>query len=359
MLSSSSNVRGPIPGLTSILAEALRSLGCVVVYEPWGRHNDYESLYQKIMGRGGDIVHLRSRLIRERFDVAVVHTSLDWRTLSRDLALLLAIRRRCHRIVLQFHGGQSDLLVRPGHVIFKLASYLLAHLFDGAMLLSSQEQRDWQEFYPAGKFFQVNNPFVSTKAAPPGPCPWSLPPGVPVLLFVGRLIREKGIFELLEAVNYIKQQMPVHLLLVGDGPAVQKAKDLIKELNLTNEVTLTGYLRWERLSRAYQLADLFVLPSYFEGFPTVISEAMNTGLPIITTRLRGMADHLEEGVNAVFVPPRAPVSLANAVIRLLADSEKCTAMSRANQEKVKDFAPERVGGQYLEVLRQIVTRGEF
>ncbi|MDP3013490.1 MAG: glycosyltransferase, partial [Candidatus Subteraquimicrobiales bacterium] len=187
--------------------------------------------------------------------------------------------------------------------------------------------------------------------------PPNITPGKPVLLFVGRLIREKGIFEILEAITSVNAQIPCHLIMAGDGPCEQQVKQRIAELGLGDCVTLAGYLTGARMSGVYHQANVFVLPTYhIEGFPTVISEAMNVGLPIITTRLRGAADHLIEGVNALFVPPRDPVVLAKTVIELLSNSDLRSRMGLANKEKIKDFAPDVVGRQYLNVLHDVIKR---
>jgi glycosyltransferase involved in cell wall biosynthesis len=259
--------------------------------------------------------------------------------------------------VLQFHGSQSDSLVDPGSRLFKLASKWLIQMSDAALVLSSEEQRQWQQFYPAGKFYVVSNPFHATSVRPSvaGKPAWGSPDGTPLLLFVGRLVEAKGIFDLLQAMPSVLARKACHLLVAGDGPQAALVRERVNALGLTDRVTLLGYLEGERLAEAYRAADIFVLPTYWnEGFPTVIAEAMNAGLPIVTTRIRGAADHLQEGVNALFVRPRDPGTLVEAINSLLADPAVRTRMGQANREKVKDFAPEVVGRRYLEVLEQIV-----
>jgi glycosyltransferase involved in cell wall biosynthesis len=224
-------------------------------------------------------------------------------------------------------------------------------------VISTQEQHQWQQFYPTGKFYVMSNPFVPpvTEISTPLDPHWNILRGKPVLLFAGRLIREKGIFELLEAITIVKARIPCHLIIAGEGPLEKQIRRRIADLDLGDCVTLTGYLTGGQLSGVYHQANIFVLPTYFgEGFPTVISEAMNFGLPIVTTRLRGAADHLEDGTHAIFVLPKNPSAVAAAVVRLLADKALCERMAQANREKVLEFAPDRVGKQYLDVLEDVV-----
>jgi glycosyltransferase involved in cell wall biosynthesis len=357
MVSPGPNIMGPLPKHTPLLVAALRELGCDLITGTWGRHSDRESLADKFVGRAQDVICIRRTLRENAVDVLVVKTAHDWRTLLRDVSLLLGTRRLCPTIVLQFHGSFSDRLVSPGHVLFKAASAWLIRSVDAALLLSSEELSQWREFYPAGKFHLVANPYLAIDDSRHGTSTlrWALPQDRPVLLFAGKLMRAKGIFDLLSAMPLILERTACHLFVAGDGPQAGQVQEYVAELGLTDHVTLAGYLQGRQLAAAYATARILVLPTYWaEGFPTVITEAMDAGLPIVTTRIRGAADHLEEGVNALFVPPRDPAAIANAVERLLSDPALCALMAHANQEKVKDFAPEKVAREYLSILEEIV-----
>ncbi len=85
---------------------------------------------------------------------------------------------------------------------------------------------------------------------------------------------------------------------------------------------------------------------------------MHAGLPIVTTRTRGIADHLDDELNALFVPPRDTVALAAALERVLADHSLRASMGRANREKVSELSPAVVGRHYLQTLREIVGHDE-
>lgn len=359
MLAPYPKTKGPINKHTPHLIQSLRSLNCCVETECWGKHKDQEKVTQKVFGRIGDIMRIRRKLKTGNYDILVVKTAHDWNTLLRDVALLTTVRKCCSKKVLQFHGSEPGKLHEKGNIIFKNFSKLLMLLCDGAMVLSTEEQRQWKQFCPSRKFFVVSNPLVPEPTERNQSCQpmWSFPRDAKVLLFVGRLIREKGIFDLIEALSLVKSSVPAHLLIAGDGKETDSIKKRIADLKLERQVTLTGYLDGEALQEAYHCADMFVLPSYHpEGFPTVIAEAMNARLPIVTTRIRGAVDHLEEGINTLFVPPHDSVALAGALTKLLNNSTLCEEMSRANREKVKDFAPEVVGRQYLDVLTEVTGK---
>jgi glycosyltransferase involved in cell wall biosynthesis len=175
------------------------------------------------------------------------------------------------------------------------------------------------------------------------------------LLFVGRLINEKGIFELLDAMSIILKQLDCRLQIAGDGEQRAAILDRIRSANLTKSISLLGYLDGGQLSQAYQRASALVLPSYREGFPSSITEAMSFGLPIVTTAVGGIPDHLLPEVNALYIPIGDPEAIARAVLRLAADPILCERMGRANLAKIRDFAPEQVAPQYLAVFRDLLA----
>jgi glycosyltransferase involved in cell wall biosynthesis len=198
----------------------------------------------------------------------------------------------------------------------------------------------------------VSNPYVAPPEEPPvrrhgnGNEPLSL-------LFVGRLIREKGIFEALDAFAAISESHDCRMVLVGDGPEAPAIAQRVAELGLQDRVGLAGFFEGRSLHDVYSAADIFVFPSYREGFPTAVTEAMAAGLPVITTRTRGMADHLAPERNALLVQPRDTAALIVALRRILDDPELRARMSAANSEKVAEFAPKAVARQYLDTLKEL------
>jgi glycosyltransferase involved in cell wall biosynthesis len=338
-----------------LLAAALRAAGCEVFLEPWGRRREGESAYRKLAERAADIRRIRHLVRSERADVLVVHTAHDWPALSRDIPLLLAARTTGCRAVVHFHGSRCDRLVSPGHLPLKLASRWLLRFAAAILVLSSEERRAWAAFAPAACVYEVTNPFVASSrfAAPARAQPVSDRSDRPVVLFVGRLVEEKGASALID----ILPQTPCALVLAGEGPLEAELMRRAARAGVADRVTLTGYLEGDALRAAFDRADLFALPTRWpEGFPLAIVEAMDAGLPIITTRIRGAADHLTDGIHALFVPPGDGNALAQAIVRLVNDQKLRAHMSEANRAKAGQFAPDRVARQYLAALQDVLQR---
>jgi glycosyltransferase involved in cell wall biosynthesis len=254
-------------------------------------------------------------------------------------------------LILQFHGSRAGRLGRPGSTAFKLATRLALKVTDGVLVLSTEERRLFLAFRPKTRVFVVRNPY-ERKAFPARD-----PRGsgqVPRLLFVGRLLREKGILDLVEAMPLVLEQASCRLVVVGDGELERALQVRIGELGLTESINLAGYLEGDDLLRAYASADVFVFPtSWDEGFPTVLAEAMDAGLPVITTPIRGALDYLVEGEHALFVEPRDAAGLVSALVEAISSPALRARMASANRIRVDLFDPPVVAREFLQVLRHV------
>ncbi len=169
------------------------------------------------------------------------------------------------------------------------------------------------------------------------------------LLFVGRLAAVKGVAVLLEALATVRAAHPeVRLTLIGDGPERAALQARAKALGVTDIVTFAGAKTQDEVAEALSRTDLFVLPSFAEGVPVVLMEAMASRIAVIATRIAGIPELVEDGVSGRLVPPGDTDGLANAINVLLSDADARTAMGiagRAIVEQDFDIATEasRIG----------------
>lgn len=343
-----------MPKLAPMLAKGFREAGAQVIELGWStRSTGPEGYVRKAVDRSLDLARILSCVRRCRPDVLYVSTSHDWKTLVRDIPLALALGRGGPPFVLHIHGSACERFGRPGQRLFTWCSIWLARRAAAVMLLSSEELEPWRSRCPTGRFVVVLNPFEPSRGEPGAGADAAGRPanGVPIVLFVGRLMRDKGVFDLVSAMSIVSRILPCRLVMAGSGPAREVLVEQIADEGLEDTVTLAGYLDGPRLDRAYASADVFVLPSYREGFPLSVMEAMGHGLPVITTPIRGCAEFLDPGENALFVPPGDAQRLAEAIRTLLTDDELRARMGGANRLRVAAFAPDRVVPKYLEVLR--------
>jgi colanic acid/amylovoran biosynthesis glycosyltransferase len=156
------------------------------------------------------------------------------------------------------------------------------------------------------------------------------PPRVPQrILTVGRLVPEKAQSLLLDAVaRLVELGHDVVATIVGDGPDHDRLVVLRDELRLTKRVTFSGAVGQDDLVGMFEDADLFVLPSFDEGVPVVLMEAMACGLPVITTRIAGIPELVADDVSGVLVPPGRVDLLVDAISRLLEDPARRARIGR-------------------------------
>jgi glycosyltransferase involved in cell wall biosynthesis/ADP-heptose:LPS heptosyltransferase len=156
-----------------------------------------------------------------------------------------------------------------------------------------------------------------------------------VILTVGRLVEQKGIAYLIDAIPAVLDRFPrVKVLIVGHGPQKKQLKKAVEKRNLTGVVAFLG----ERWDTAYlmNLADCFVLPSLYEGMSTAMLEAMAAGAPVVATSVQGATETITDGVTGMLVPPASCDELATAICTVLDAGGRDSAMTGKAYELVRN-----------------------
>jgi len=155
------------------------------------------------------------------------------------------------------------------------------------------------------------------------------------ILFMGDFSQSKGIHILLKAVPEVRKYQPgVQFNLCGGRR--EEIQDMVKKFDIENEVKIPGFVSGKEKVEFFKESDLFVLPSYGEGLPIAILEAMSSGLPIITTPVGGIPDVLEEKQNALFVCPGDHQDLSEKIIFLLKQREMRARIGANNRQKAQE-----------------------
>lgn len=162
-------------------------------------------------------------------------------------------------------------------------------------------------------------------------------PGQPLIMTVGRMVHEKGMSVLLEAIPALLTLHPnAHVVFCGKGPELEKYRARASELGLWGNVTFTGYIDDTSLYRLYRVADAAVFPSLYEPFGIVALEGMAAGLPTIVSETGGFAEIVDDGVNGLKVPPGDQGALAWALHRVLSSPEWGRSLGAAGKAATED-----------------------
>ncbi len=180
------------------------------------------------------------------------------------------------------------------------------------------------------------------------------PAGVerPSILYIGRLVPEKGQAVLLEALAILAERgEQVDAVLAGEGSLRPALERRAKRLGIGERVTFLGAVGQDRLRELYESASIFCLPSFAEGVPVVLMEAMAMGLPVVSTRIAGIPELVEDEVGGLLVAPGRSDELADRLGELLADPALRERLGAGGREAVlRDFDAERSAEQLYEIF---------
>jgi len=171
--------------------------------------------------------------------------------------------------------------------------------------------------------------------------------GAPSILFLGRLVPEKGQAVLLQAVARLAERGHiVNLILAGGGPSRVGLERLAERLGIGSRSAFPGAVGQEEIHALYADASIFCVPSFAEGVPGVLMEAMAMRLPVVSTRIAGIPELVDDGETGLLVSPGRPDELADALERLLKDPSLCSRMgSRAREKVIREFNTDRSAEQ--------------
>jgi glycosyltransferase involved in cell wall biosynthesis len=292
------------------------------------------------------LAHLRAtlaliRLIRSRgFTIVNTHSPI-----GAAVGRLAAFLSGVETIIYTVHGFYfHDRMPRPQRFAFTAVEWLLGRLTDGFMFVSEEDCQTARRLGITGRHTRFCTIYNGVDVD-------SYHPRVPddpvvqelrqrhqlgeriVIGTVGRIVKEKGYREFLGmAARLTREGVDATFLVVGDslpsdrdhfGPTFRK---LVADAGLSERFVFTGMT--DRVADYLALMDIFVLASYREGFPRSVLEAMATGLPVVTTNIRGCREAVRDGHSGYIVQPAEVDGLASAVMRLVQDSTGRLQMGR-------------------------------
>jgi len=176
----------------------------------------------------------------------------------------------------------------------------------------------------------------------------------PVLLFLGLLGSNKGIYDLLVAVSRLRERFPEIVLKCGGKGEVEEVSSRVSKLGIADNVELLGWVFGDKKKQLFAEAAVYVLPSYNEGMPMSILEAMAHGLPVVATRVGGIPEVVDSGEDGFLVDAGDVDGLVAAIESLLSDAALRTRMgARARRKVVERFSSEAVIPQVEAIYRSL------
>ncbi|WP_149846361.1 glycosyltransferase family 4 protein [Paenibacillus sp. 37] len=262
-------------------------------------------------------------------DIVHIHMANNGSFYRKSLFLLTARKLFRKSVILHIHAASFDDFYNQFALQRKYCHYILNQA-DKLIVLS----QTWKEYFATivpvtaievlynGVF--VKEPFVREQQTAVN------------ALFMGRLGERKGVYDLLQSIQQLKALgVTATFNLAGDGE-VEEVKAIVQQYGIEDRVNVLGWINGEQKEKLLREADLLVLPSYHEGLPMAILEAMNCGLPIISTTVGGIPEVITSGHNGLLIEPGDVHGLTSALEYLITDEEIRARMGSYNRAIISD-----------------------
>jgi colanic acid/amylovoran biosynthesis glycosyltransferase len=278
-------------------------------------------------------------LLRHARRAGIAHLHAQFADSATDVAMLVTHYRRGQRVgattcswSLAVHGSAEFYDVRRHALAAKLAHARFAIAisdFGRSQLMRLCAKERWPHIHVVrcGVDLDVYAPALERSERA----------GAVKILFVGRLLHGKGLVLLFEAIAALRRRgLDVTATVVGDGPGRAEARRDVAALGVSDHVRFLGSIGQDDLRAQYVRADIFCLPSFAEGIPVVAMEAMAMELPVVSTRIMGVPELIDDGVNGLLVAPGRVDQLVEALERLVRSPEERRRLGRAGRERIRD-----------------------
>lgn len=274
------------------------------------------------------------QMCSQKIDAIHIHIS-DGGSLIRKAILVVLSWPFGKPIIMHAHGAEFHITYQKlPHVLKKVFSWIFRRC-QGFIVLSE----NWENYY-------IQNLGLNKKQVFVLPNPTELPTQIPhrenstpvILVFCGRVGERKGAFDLITAFAQLSEQQKksAQLILAGDGE-IEKAQQLAAQFNIAEQVTFLGWINSQERDKILSQADVFILPSYNEGLPMAILEAMGWGLPIIATPVGGIPELVINNQNGLIVTPGNIQELSEAIALLIKDEQLRLSLGTVARKNVEPY----------------------
>ena len=308
-----------------------------VAYRGWVFTKALTQFFRKLIQQPPDVIHLH---LSERGSV------------FRKIILTRIARSFKKPVIIHTNGAEFHLffsqLPAPVQATFR-------NIFQCCTFFIVLSQRE-QELYQQTLGLKPEQIFILPNSV-------EIPPEVPgrqnrsqiTLAFCGRIGARKGVFDLIQAYSQLppKLQNCSQLILAGDGE-IERAKALISQLNLTEKIQLTGWINPEEMKQLLSKSDIFILPSYNEGLPLALLEAMGWSLPVITTPVAAIPDIVKSEKNGLLVQPGDVKNLYQSMALLIENESLRLSLGMAARSTVLPLEVHQFWYNLIDIYQHII-----
>jgi len=310
-------------------------------------------IFSQLFRLFGDYFRFVRTLRSGNYDIVHTNPSFDFKAFMRDGVFVLLGKLFKKQTVVFFHGWQKSF----ERIIHQRGLWLFKFLFGRASILmvSGEEFKkvleSWgvkQKIYcdtmtvddAILKDFDINKAIAKRQESKN----WRI-------LFLARLVREKGLYETIEAFSLLQKKYPMfELIIAGAGEELENAKSFVEKHAISN-VIFTGYVVGEEKTKLFKKAHICCFPTYYgEGLPTTICESMAFGLPVVTRPVGGIADFFKNNKHGFAITSKEPEMIATLIERLFVGKKLYERISLCNYQYARSNFLASSAAQRLEKI---------
>ena len=278
---------------------------------------------------------LAATIVFRQASVVHINTSLNPRAYWRDLAYLAVAKMLGARVVYQVHGGELPQRFFAGGKLLTAFLRFTLTAPDLVLVLAQVELEAYRNFVPEQRVMALPN---GIDCRPYGAVPTvQSEPGQPLrLVYIGRLAREKGLYEMLQGVRLAHELgVDARVVIAGSGAEEPRLRRYAQALGVASRTCFVGPVFGGDKVKLLAGSDVMILPSYSEGLPYALLEAMAAGIPVIATPVGAIPDVVTDGIHGFLVPARDGKSIAESLAIMAGDRERLAWMSRACRRRIR------------------------
>jgi glycosyltransferase involved in cell wall biosynthesis len=347
--------RGGVVNYIEILHNNLKNNGYDIDHFVQGFRNNFKFNFILPIVYFFKLFELKKILKENKPDIIHLNPSLVWGSMIRDFIFLKTIKKRNIPVLFFIHGWQNSIAKKFNSSIFRKYFKKRFAMTDAIIVLAEEFKNELINLGVNSEKISVSSTMVESIKYYPSDKEFNNPFTV---LFCANMKKEKGPFTVLNTVPKVLTEFPeTKFLFIGSGKDLEELKEKTIERGLEKNVEFTGYVSEEEKQSYFKKSHIFVFPTeHGEGFPTVILEAMASGMLLITTAVAGLKDALKDGKQGLIINSNPPEleEVSQKIIQLLKNEEYMKQISKNNINEVKEKYDVKVVTKEIEKIYETI-----
>jgi glycosyltransferase involved in cell wall biosynthesis len=341
--------------------EGLQDLGYECSVVSYGRNNQSVGIINKLFATTFKAIKIVQSLYRSKPAFLYLNSRFEPAGSTRDFISLFIVKMLYYKklkVIIKSHGSDYTILLKQSFWFKNVVIPFLKNNVDGWFFLSNDEKK-LIEHCDSNLASKVH---VTPNIIDPSRCvasasfkdKYQLKEDKYKFLFVGRMVKVKGIFDIMNSIPLLDFRELCTFIFVGDGDDFAELKELAVSLKINHLVMFPGYLPDKECDHFYANADALIFPTYdTEGFPIALFKSVAVGLPVLTTRIRAAKDYLQEPDNVLWIKEKSPESIAGAARQLFNDKLLQKNMQENNKKLGAQFTKQKVSSLMSKVFQTL------